>query len=83
MQLNRYGITSKNICCFAGNIWLNRLIDKFTEFRTAENFKPVLLEASKVAHELKVETDFPTIDTIRPRKKPTQFQYEHSGEVLV
>lgn len=62
---------------------LNKLIGKFTEYRTDEHFEMVLAEASKVAHELNVETDFPSINTIRPRRKPTQFQYEHSDEVLV
>lgn len=62
---------------------LNKLIEKFTEYRTAEHFETVLAEASKVANELNVETDFPPINTIRPRKKSTQFNYEHSDEVLV
>lgn len=43
----------------------------------------MLAEASKVAHELNVETDFPPIHIIRPRKKSTLFHYEHSDEVLV
>lgn len=43
----------------------------------------MLAEASKVAYELNVETDFPPINTIRSRRKSTQFNYEHSDEVLV
>lgn len=62
---------------------LNNLINKFTTYRTGEHFETVLAEASKVAHELNVETNFPPINTIRPRRKPTQFQYEHNDEVLI
>ncbi|XP_023210359.1 uncharacterized protein LOC111613242 [Centruroides sculpturatus] len=62
---------------------LNKLVDKFTEYRMDEHFERVLEEASNVAHELNVETDFPPINTIRPRRKPTQIQYEHSDEVLL
>lgn len=58
------------------------MIEKFTEYRTDEHFEIVTAEASKVAHEVNVETNFPPINTIRPRKKPTQFQYEHHDEVL-
>ncbi|GBP73860.1 hypothetical protein EVAR_52420_1 [Eumeta japonica] len=61
---------------------LNKLIDKFTEYRTDEHFERVLEEATNVARDLNVETDFPPIDTVRPRK-PTQFQYEQSDEVLL
>ena len=60
---------------------VNKLIDKFTEYRTDEHLEMVI-KASKVAHE-HVETVFPPINTIRPRRKPTQFQYEHNDEVLV
>ncbi|GBP06893.1 hypothetical protein EVAR_92785_1 [Eumeta japonica] len=49
---------------------------------TDEHFERVLEEATNVARDLNVETDFPPIDTIRPRRKPTQFQYEQSDEVL-
>ncbi|GBP76880.1 hypothetical protein EVAR_7030_1 [Eumeta japonica] len=62
---------------------LNKLIDKFTEYRTDEHFERVLEEATNVARDLNVETDFPPIDTVRPRRKPTQFQYEQSDEVLL
>lgn len=72
--------TMNNLICI--NL-LNKLIDKFTEYRTDEHFEIVLKEASEVAHELNVDTDFPPINTIRPRRKPTQFQYEHSDEVIV
>ncbi|GBP12368.1 hypothetical protein EVAR_75798_1 [Eumeta japonica] len=64
-------------------ILLNKLIDKFTEYRTDEHFERVLKEATNVARDLNVETDFPPIDTVRPRRKPTQFQYEQSDEVLL
>ncbi|GBP27936.1 hypothetical protein EVAR_83565_1 [Eumeta japonica] len=62
---------------------LNKLIDKFTEYRTDEHFERVLEEATNVARDLNVETDFPPIDTVRPRRKPTQFQYEQSDGVLL
>lgn len=62
---------------------LNKLIDKFTEYRTDVHFERVLEEATNVARDLNVETDFPPIDTVRPRRKPTQFQYEQSDEVLL
>lgn len=62
---------------------LNKLIDQFTEYRTDEHFERVLEEATNVARDLNVETDFPPIDTVRPRRKPTQFQYEQSDEVLL
>lgn len=62
---------------------LNNLIDKFTEYRTDEHFEMVLQEATKVAHKLNVEADFPPINTLRPRRKPKQFQYEQRDEVLL
>lgn len=62
---------------------VNNLINKFTKYRSDEHFEVVVSEASKVAHELNVEANFPAINTIRPRKKPTHFQYEHHDEVLI
>lgn len=85
--LNEINALSKMMQCPTMNTQicmnlLKTLIDKFKQYRTAEHFEIVLAESSKVAHELNVETDFPPINKIRPRRKPTQFQYEHRDEFL-
>ncbi|KAF2904381.1 hypothetical protein ILUMI_01802 [Ignelater luminosus] len=43
----------------------------------------VLQEATKVAHELNSTADFPPINTLRPRRRPKQFEYEQHDEVLL
>ncbi|XP_049794473.1 uncharacterized protein LOC126204099 [Schistocerca nitens] len=59
---------------------LMSLIHIFTQYRTDGNFEIVFKEATNVANKLHAETGFPPVNIRPPRRKTTQFQYEHCDE---
>lgn len=62
---------------------LNNLIDYFTDIRSDKGFNDFLTDANELADEIDVETNFPDIKSMRPRRKKRQFDYERTDQPIL
>lgn len=68
-------------CCTEA---IQNLLSYLTKLRTQESsFNELINAAVDIAKDIGTETEFPSIDSIRTKRKKRQFSYEHNDETIV